>query len=55
VLIALEVQDNIGGRMKPESGIHLYDYSSVNITFKAFPEKDYIFLYWLVNGSNKEG
>ena len=53
VLIALEVQDNIGGRMKPEPGIYLYNYSSVNITFKAFPEKDYIFLYWLVNGSNK--
>lgn len=53
VLIALEVQDNIGGRMKPESGIYLYNYSSVNITFKAFPEKDYIFLYWLINGSSK--
>jgi|GEM_PF-4874344 len=28
VLIALEVQDNIGGRMKPEPGIYLYKYIS---------------------------
>jgi len=49
--ILLEIQSNLGGKVKPEPGKYLYNHTNINITLHAYPLKDYIFQYWLINNS----
>jgi len=49
--ILLEIQSNPGGKVKPEPGKYLYNHTNINITLHAYPLKDYIFQYWLINNS----
>ena len=51
ILIILELQNTIGGKIEPKPGKYLYNYTNVNITLKAYPDKDHIFQYWLINNS----
>jgi len=54
IVIALNVTALHGGSVNP-SGFYVFNFTNVNVTIVATPDSDYVFDYWLVNGSRVEG